>query len=46
MSRNNEPRYFDYYGMMTYKDFLAHVAAGTLTTLYVISQGEEHGLSS
>jgi hypothetical protein len=25
-----EPRYVDYYGMLSYKDFLTHTEAGTL----------------
>lgn len=26
------PRYYSYYGTLTYADFLAHAAAGTLDT--------------
>lgn len=40
MSRPSSPstlRYIDFYGMLSYKDFLAAEAAGTLLTDYAIS---------
>lgn len=36
MALNQAPRYYDYYGMLSYADFLARVADGTLV---------EHGIS-
>jgi hypothetical protein len=35
-------KYHDYYGMLSYKDFLAHEAAGTLNT-YAISARTDQG---
>lgn len=35
-------RYCDFYGMLSYKDFLAHEAAGTLGT-YAISARTDQG---
>jgi hypothetical protein len=35
MSRDTEPRYCDYYGMLSYKDFLTHTEAGTLAGLTI-----------
>lgn len=40
MGTTDSPRYCDFYGMMSYADFLAAVAAGTLS-LFIISQGTD-----
>lgn len=45
MTRTNNPvpaRYCDYYGMLSYKDFLIHEAAGTLAG-YAISARTDLG---
>lgn len=43
MSTATQPaRYFSYYGMLSYKDFLAAEAAGTLNT-YTISARTDQG---
>ena len=44
MTRDPEPRYVDYYGMLSYKDFLTHAAAGTLTGYEISARTEEGAL--
>jgi hypothetical protein len=36
-----EPRYCDYYGMLSYKDFLTHSAAGTLAGFTISARTDQ-----
>ena len=42
--RITEPRYCDYYGMLSYKDFLALSAAGTLAGYMISARTDEAAL--
>lgn len=38
MRNTTEPRYYDYYCQLSYQDFCARLAAGTLETDFSISE--------
>jgi hypothetical protein len=41
---NTEPKYCDFYGMLSYKDFLTHTEAGTLAGLTISTRTDEAAL--
>jgi hypothetical protein len=41
VTRDQEPKYTDYYGMLSYKDFLTHTEAGTLAGLTISTRTDQ-----
>jgi hypothetical protein len=37
----DEPKYCDFYGMLSYKDFLTHTEAGTLAGLTISTRTDQ-----